>query len=108
MRILVPAAKRSLLLALGVFLIAACGGYDESALRAEVEEQRGGAFTDEEWEDMLGAYETKCENEFLIESMAEYGLEEGDEKLLRLEMTMAEHLCPEHVHYLEDALAGVE
>lgn len=73
-----------------------------------MEEQRGEAFTDEQWEDMLGAYETKCENEFLIESIAEYGLEEGDENLLRLEMIMAEHLCPEHVHYLEDALAEVK
>lgn len=72
-----------------------------------MEKQRRGAFTDEQWEDVSGAYGTKCENEFMIESVVEHGIREGDENLLRLEGIMAEHLCPEHVHHMEYALTQV-
>ncbi|WP_255352555.1 hypothetical protein [Nocardiopsis sp. SBT366] len=39
-----------------------------------MEKQRGGAFTDEQWEDVFGVYETECENEFMIESVVEHGI----------------------------------
>lgn len=100
--------KRFLALVVMVLGVVGCSGYDESSMRQEVEDYRGGPFSDGEWESVVEAKERECESEFIIESGVDYALREGEEGYLMINSIMVNYMCPEHMHYFDDALAEFE